>query len=218
MKPLLAVLTGLVVLLWAAPASAHVSVSSPGATARADAVLTFRVPTESDIASTVKVAVQLPPFASVAVLPTPGWQVHTHRTALAKPMVTDDGDKVTEAITEVDWTASGAASAIKPGQFQEFSLDVGPLPDADTVGFGTVQTYSDGTVVRWNEVSAPGSSAEPDHPKPTLTLAKADPVAAAKPASTAGPIALSIVALVLAAAALGVAVIGNARRKDAGTS
>jgi uncharacterized protein YcnI len=198
----------------ASPASAHVSVSSdetePGAEV---AVLTFHVPTESATASTTKLAVQLPvatPFSTVSVLPMQGWSFTTKTTALAKPITTDDGDQISKAVTEVDWTAS-ADGAIKPGEFGNFSLRVGPLPDADSVSFGALQTYSDGSTVAWNQVAAPGSDAEPEHPKPTLTLTAA--TATPKPASTTSATVLSIVALVVAALALGIAVVGNARRK-----
>ena len=80
------------------------------------------------------------------------------------------------------------------------------------MSFGALQTYSDGETVAWNESAAPGSDAEPEHPKPTLTLTAAHG-AAPEQASTTGATVLSIVALVVAAAALGFAVVGNARRK-----
>jgi periplasmic copper chaperone A len=217
---LIAALVGAFVLVLAGPAWAHVSVTSPNAKAGEEAVLTFSVPTESETASTTKVAVQLPPFASVSVLPKAGWQIATHTTTLAKPLVTDDGDKVTKAVTEVEWTASSKASAIAPGQFDQFTVEAGPLPDAHSLAFGVVQTYSDKTVVRWNQVSAPGSDAAPDHPKAVLTLGAHDPAqpASAKPASTTGPTVLAIVALVVAAAALGFAVVSRARRQEGSSS
>lgn len=199
----------------AAPAYAHVSVSADDATPGAEvAVLTFHVPTESATASTTKLAIQLPVFSTVDVLPMTGWTFTTKTTTLAKPITTDDGDQISKAITEVDWAASPAV-AIKPGEFGNFSLRVGPLPKAKSVSFGALQTYSDGTTVAWNQTAAPGSSVEPDHPKPTLTLQATASTAAPKPASTTGATVLSIVALVVAALALGVAIVGNARRKAA---
>lgn len=217
MKSVVAALAGLFVFAVAAPAFAHVEVSSSDASQGGYAVLDFQVPDESDTASTTKVSIELPPFASVSVRPLAGWTATTHDTKLAKPLVTDDGDKVTSSITRIDWTAAGANTAIKPGQFQEFTISVGPLPDADSVSFGAVQTYSDGTTVLWNQQAAPGA-AEPAHPKPTLRLASADPTSAdpasaPKAASTTAPTVLSIVALVVAAAALGLVVVGNARRR-----
>jgi uncharacterized protein len=207
----------LAVFAVALPASAHVTVAAPGAAPGGYTVLTFRVPTESDSASTTKLAVQLPtetPFASVAVQPHPGWSFTTRTTTLAKPITTDDGDQISKAVSEIDWTADSAATAIKPGEFDQFNVSVGPLPDADSVSFGAVQTYSDGTIVRWNQVAAPGSDTEPEHPKPTLSLT-ADAPEPEKADTTAATV-LSIVALVLAAAALGLALVGNARRKARG--
>jgi uncharacterized protein YcnI len=181
----------------AAPASAHVTVSSDDAMPGDEAVLSFTVPTESATASTTALAVELPRFDDVAVRPHPGWTYTVQHTA---------------AGYEVDWHAASAASAIKPGEFDVFEVSVGPLPHAESISFGAVQTYSDGTVVAWNQSPAPGSTVEPDHPKPTLRLT---PIAAPRaPApSTTAPTVLSILALVLAAAALGVAIVGNARRK-----
>ena len=220
MKAVAAALVGVFVFVLAWPASAHVSVTSPNAKAGAEAVLTFSVPTESDKASTTKVAVQLPPFAAVSVLPKAGWRIATHTTTLAKPLVTDDGDKVTKAVTEVEWTALSTSSAIAPGQFEQFTVEAGPLPEVASLAFGIVQTYSDKTVVRWNQVAAPGSDAEPDHPKAVLMLAAHDAAqpTTAEPASTTGPTVLAIVALVVAAAALGVAVVSRARRQEGNSS
>ncbi len=58
------VATGSAVLLAAGIASAHVSVVAPGAAQGGYSVLTFRVPTESDTASTTKLTVALPPTSS----------------------------------------------------------------------------------------------------------------------------------------------------------
>src|SRR5213076_2572230 len=63
------VVTAALVGLTAAPALAHVSVESTDATQGGIGAITFRVPTESDTASTTKVTVQLPtdsPIASVS--------------------------------------------------------------------------------------------------------------------------------------------------------
>ena len=152
-------------------ASAHVTVSAPGAAAGGYSVLTFRVPTESATASTVKVTVSLPtstPLASVSVQPIPGWTVAAPEKPLAKPIATDDG-QVTSAVTEVTWTAA-SGGGLKPGEFGQFLLSVGPLPDVPQLAFPTVQTYSDGSEVDWIEQAAAGSSAEPEHPAPVLML------------------------------------------------
>jgi periplasmic copper chaperone A len=171
-------------LLTTAPASAHVTVSSANATQGGYAKLTFRVPNEKDAADTVKLEVALPadkPIASVSVRPVNGWSVRADKTKLATPIKSDDGD-VTEAITKITWTPS-ADAAIKPGQFQEFDISVGPLPQAEELVFKALQTYSDGDVVRW--IDEPGSDGkEPEQPAPTLKLAAKTSDTATSTAST----------------------------------
>jgi uncharacterized protein len=196
------------------PASAHVTVDAPGATrGGSDQIINVRVPTESDTAATIGLKLQLPaatPIASVLVQPIAGWTFTETSSTLAKPIVTDDGN-ITSAVTEIDWTAT--AGGIAPKEFQDFVLIAGQLPDAPSITFKAIQQYSDGSTVSWIETPAPGSSVTPDHPAPVLTLAADEAVVqkSSKSSNTA-PVILSIVALVVAAAALGVAVVGRARR------
>jgi periplasmic copper chaperone A len=205
-----------VVVATAVPAAAHVTVSSPDAVAADYGKIVFRVPNESAAADTTKVTVQLPaetPFASVSTRPVPGWRVQAEPTRLPEP-VQVQGATMTEAVTEVTWTAQ-PGSALPPGTFTEFELSVGPFPaHATTLTFPTTQTYSDGEVVRWNQPVPPGG-AEPEHPAPTLAVPPATgdghgaavaPVAETAPAAEQGsdPFArgLGAVAVLLAAAAL----------------
>jgi uncharacterized protein YcnI len=173
------------VLAVAGPASAHVTVNPNTAAQGAYTKVSFRVPTESDTASTTKLQVNLPtdtPIASVSTKPVVGWTVAAVKSKLATPIKSDDGD-ITEAVTQITWTASKGAE-IKPGEFQEFDVSLGPLPTtANQVVFKALQTYSDGNVVRWiDEPAADGS--EPDHPAPTLKLTAANATPAAAPATT----------------------------------
>src|SRR6185312_15378487 len=110
---------------------------------------------------------------SVLVQPVPGWTDHVTTAKLSKPIVTDDGD-ITEAVSTITWTADSKADGIKPGEFEEFVIIAGQLPAASALTFPAIQTYSDGTSVSWTQVAAPGSTDEPDHPAPTLSLATAD--------------------------------------------
>jgi periplasmic copper chaperone A len=154
-------------------ASAHITVSGPEATSGgSDAVISFRVPDESEKARTVGLKVRLPsdtPIASVLVQPKPGWSASVRQTKLATPIKTDDGE-ITEAVSEIDWKVSAGAQGIGPGQFDEFVFIAGQLPEEKSLTFKAVQTYSDGSTVSWIEEPAPGSSAEPEHPAPVLTL------------------------------------------------
>src|ERR1700722_997113 len=190
-----------VLLAGTTAAWAHVTVNAPGATqGGSDQIINFRVPTESDTASTTGLKVQLPtdtPIASVLVQPISGWSFVETTVKLANPIVTDDGD-ITEAVSEIDWKADSPAAYIAPEQFQQFVVIAGQLPDAPALTFPAIQTYSDGTVVSWTDVAAPGSKAELDHPAPVLTLAAASSASSPGGASDTGPIVLSIVGLVLA--------------------
>ncbi|MBY6437230.1 YcnI family protein [Rhodococcus kroppenstedtii] len=139
-------------------ASAHVTVVAPGAAQSGYTVLTVRVPTESDTASTTSVTVDLPNLTSARTEPMPGWTATVERSA---------DDKA----TGVTWTADPGNPGVGPGQFQQFVLSAGPLPDEDTVSFPARQTYSDGQVVAWDQPATDG--AEPEYPAPTLELAAA---------------------------------------------
>lgn len=181
-------------LLGAGAASAHVSVSSPAAVQGGYASLTFKVPTESATASTTGLKVQLPadqPLASVSVLPVYGWTHTMTKAKLATPISSDDGD-ITEAVSVIEWKATSAATAIKPGEFNQFVISVGPLPKAPQLTFKALQSYSDGKVVSWIEQAAEGSTAEPEHPAPTLKLAPAAADAAPAGSSASASTGLAV--------------------------
>ena len=157
----------------AAPAAAHVTVSPSEAVQGSFARLAFRVPNESDAASTTKVEVFLPenaPVASVSTMPVAGWTVAVQRRKLDQP-VEAHGAQITEVVSQITWTAASAAAGVQPGQFQEFPVSLGPLPDVEQMVFKALQTYSDGNLVRWIEEAAPGVEAE--HPAPVLKLVPA---------------------------------------------
>jgi uncharacterized protein YcnI len=162
------------VLATAGAAQAHVTIDPTQARQGGYTRIAFRVPTESDTASTTKLDVNLPadqPIASVSLEPVPGWTGKLIKTKLAKPITTDDGE-VTQAVTEITWTANSPDTAIKPGEFQEFPVSLGPLPKTGSITFKALQTYSDGTIVRWIDLRTPGQ-AEPENPAPVLTLTPA---------------------------------------------
>lgn len=160
------------VLGFGTPASAHVSVNPGTATQGGFAALTFRVPNEKATASTVKLEVALPdnaPLASVSVRPVPGWTAEVTQRTLDTP-VTIHGAQVTEVVGVITWTA-GPGAAIEPGQFQEFSISTGPLPEVDQMVFKALQHYSDGEIVRWIDEPQPG--VELEYPAPVLQLTPA---------------------------------------------
>ncbi|MEV0734105.1 YcnI family protein [Polymorphospora sp. NPDC050346] len=163
------------VLGFAAPAAAHVTVNPGEANQGGYARLAFRVPNESDEASTTKVEVFFPedaPVASVTTMPVPGWTVAVEKRAVNPPLEVH-GSQVTEAVAKITWTASSDDTGVKPGEFQEFPVSAGPLPQVDQMVFRALQTYSDGNVVRWIDPPAAAGGEEPASPAPVLRLAAA---------------------------------------------
>lgn len=164
---------GLALLLPTGPAQAHVRVIPDNPTSGGFSALTFRVPNESDTAGTIKLSVQLPqdtPFIYVSTKPVSGWTVSAPKEKLPKPYDLD-GTTITEAVRTVTWSAE-KGTQIAPGEYQEFSISVGPMPDPGLVSLPATQTYSDGTVVAWDQPT-PVSGEEPEHPAPAIEVVAA---------------------------------------------
>ena len=178
----LAALTGAVV----APAAAHVTVQPGEAEAGSYAVIAFRVPNERDDARTTKVQVVLPedqPVGSVSTTPVPGWRVTTRTRTLDEPLEVF-GEEVDEVTSTITWTATGGGVA--PGQFEDFELSLGPLPEAGEMVFSAIQSYSSGEEVAWNEVAVDGET-EVEHPAPVLQIAPASDADSEEAADGAAP-------------------------------
>ncbi len=200
----------------ATAASAHVTVSSPDAKAGGWGKLVFRVPTESETASTTSIKVTLPektPLARISNQPKAGWSAKLTTVKHDKPVKVGDFE-LTETVSAVTWTATG--DGIKPGEFDEFALSVGPLPEAESLSFSVAQGYSDKTVANWNEIAK--GDKEPEHPAPTLALVADedhDHEAADKDDESDGDngiaLGLSAVAVVLAGVAVFVGLRNNRR-------
>jgi periplasmic copper chaperone A len=166
-------------------AQAHVTVQPGSAEGGGFSVVSFRVPNERDDASTTQLRVTLPedqPIGSVQTTPVPGWKITTATRQLDKP-IEMFGEQLDTVVSEVTWTAT--AGGIRPGQFQDFDLSLGQLPESGKLVFNALQTYSSGEKVNWNEVSA-DPSVEPEHPAPVLTIAPATAGEGAAPTDTGG--------------------------------
>jgi uncharacterized protein len=151
-------------LMVPAAAQAHVSLH-PNVLPSGDfPTVNIRVPNETDNARTVKVDVKIPPgFTALDPQQVPGWKIKLVKTKLAKPIQTDDGP-VTEEVSEVIFTvASGGGTP--PGYIENFPIAFSvPGKSGDTLTFKTVQTYSNGQVVRW--IGTPDA----DKPAPTVNV------------------------------------------------
>ncbi|WP_328611535.1 YcnI family protein [Amycolatopsis sp. NBC_00345] len=207
-------------LVLAGVASAHVSAHSPDQPAKGgDAEIVFRVPDEAEDAATTKIEVGFPsatPIPGADVEHVPGWTSRVTTAKLAKP-VNMGKNTVDTAVQSITWTAE-PGTKIGPGEFQEFTVSVEGLPtNADELVMPTIQTYDNGTVVKWDEQAAAGQ-AEPTHPAPSLALAAeragtgamgseggASTTATAAPASDSTARWLGVAGVVLGALGLGVA-------------
>lgn len=153
------------------PALAHVEVSPDTAVQGSETTVSFHVPNEEPKGDTTTVEVDLPldhPLAEVSVRQIPGWTVSVTKSKLPKPVNTGQL-QLTEAVSKIVWSGG----AIKPDQFEEFDVSMGPLPtNTDTLTFKAIQTYSTGKVVHWDQPQPPGAE-EPENPAPTLHLTKA---------------------------------------------
>jgi len=148
-------------------ANAHVTLDENTAEAGSYALLTFKVPNESETATTTSVTVSLPtdtPFVSVRTVPVAGWTAEVVTTTLPEP-VQIGATTVTEAPTSIVWTATG--DGIGTTELGLFPFSAGPVPDVGQIELPVDQGYSDGSVVAWSGDEVPilyvNDAPEADH-------------------------------------------------------
>ena len=140
----------------------------------------------------------------------PGWKVQLVKTKLAKPIQTDDGP-VTEEVSEAIFTAAKGGGT-PPGYIENFPVAFSvPGKSGDTLTFKTVQTYSNGQVVRW--IGTPDA----DQPAPTVNVGPEDG-ATYDIAGDAGPPAGQIAPTAATSKATGVPASRTVVTKSSGAS
>lgn len=158
-------------LVFATPAAAHVTVQPGEAIAGSYARFDFRVPNESDEASTIRLEANFPedaPLPSVRTIDVPGWTAEIETRELDTP-VEVHGREIGEAVSKITWTADSEEDGVAPGEFAEFGVSAGPLPDEGVLIFKVIQIYSDGSESAWiDEPTDDGT--EPAEPAPILTI------------------------------------------------
>lgn len=209
-------------LVVAPAAAAHVTLNPSEWEAGGFARFAVRVPTERDNASTTRITLKFPEqILEARFQPVEGWKRTVKMVQLDEP-IDVEGEEVTERIDTVTWSGG----RVRPGEFQEFGVSFRTPEEAGTdLAFPTVQTYSNGEVVRW--------IGPPDADEPAPVVAITEPAEeegeaaapAATPAQDAGNTGgeeessdtLSIVALIagLAGLAAGLAAIFMRRRTAA---
>ncbi|MEU0552100.1 DUF1775 domain-containing protein [Micromonospora sp. NPDC005979] len=172
-------LTAAGLLLWPAAAAQAADVTTTPTEARqGDAVrLEFSVPEERAGTTTKQIEIRLPadaPVAEVYPMSVDGWAPRIDSKTLDKPVAGIHSAGVNTVTTAVTWVRVGQG-ATGPAKL---ALSMGPLPQAERLTFEVVQTYADGTVVKWADAAGA-------HRAPVLTLLPAVPGAA----GAAGPAA-----------------------------
>jgi len=156
-------------------AQAHISITTPPASAGGYAKVVLQVPHGCSGSATTALTVYLPPAYLVAKpMPKPGWTVTIQKARLAQPIQLH-GRTIDESPSVIRWEGGSLPSDF----FDEFALQ-GKLSEqaGGALTFRTVQTCDKGEV-DWN--GAPGSAS----PAPVLQVMPAG--AASSPTPTPKP-------------------------------
>jgi uncharacterized protein YcnI len=162
-RPMMIAAVAVAALAAPAAAGAHVSFHPNALPAKSEVTVDVRVPNEIDNGNISSVAIKLPNGIIEALgNPPAGWSFKATTHNLAKPVKTDDGLVSTE-VSVVTFTGGNTP----PGEFVNLPLMLA-MPDSAKQGsvlsFPTVQTYSNGQVVRW--IGPPTD----EHPAPTVDI------------------------------------------------
>ncbi|MEV0430782.1 DUF1775 domain-containing protein [Micromonospora sp. NPDC050495] len=163
-----------------AASAAEVTVTtSPAQVRQGDAIeLAVVLPEERSGSRTTRIELKMPadaPIGEVYPLSVPDWAPSITTRRLDQPVAgihAAELDQVTDAVTWIRMPGTRGAARL--------SLGMGPMPATDRLTFQVIQTYADGTVVRWAD--PPGGA----HPAPTVTLLPPPPGTAAH-GGDAGP-------------------------------
>ena len=131
-------------LVAAAGASAHARVDPPVSLANEQQLYSLAVPTEKENVTTTTIVLTVPKGFSIdSFVPAPGW----------KRVLQQTGSGESAVIQQVTWTGGSVPS----GEDSLFQFLAQPA-STGTYTFQVEQTYSDGSIVNWNE---PESGADP---------------------------------------------------------
>lgn len=173
-------------VLLAGPASAHVTLT-PGEGHAGDYVVgTVAVPHGCEGSATTRVAIKIPEqLLSVTPTRNPLWTVEKKFVKLAKPVEDAYGNKVTERVDQVVYTAK---TPLEDGYRDAFDLSF-QVPDVagTTIYFPTIQTCEKGQTA-WVEIAEEGAE-EPEHPAPAYRVLPAQAESTAENTVLTEPVA-----------------------------
>jgi uncharacterized protein YcnI len=169
-------------LLFASVAAAHVTLNPDEWEAGGFARFAVRVPNERENADTIEVTVRFPQsIISASFQPMPGWERSIEMEPLDQP-IEEEGEQITEHIASVTWSGG----KIAPGEFEEFGVSFRvPETHGEDLVFPSIQTYSNGEVVRW--IGPPDS----ESPAPIVSVTEPAQEEGGQPAGSPQPPAAS---------------------------
>jgi uncharacterized protein YcnI len=172
-------------LVVAGSASAHARVSPAVSLSGKLQLYSLAVPTEKENLTTTKIVLTVPSgFGIDSFVPAPGWKQQVQSTGSGEDAV----------VQKVTWTGG----SVPTGEDSLFQFLAQPAKSG-TYSFQVQQTYSDGSIVEWNEPESGEDPAPAIETKSSL--------------GGGGTPVLSIVALVLGAVGVllgGIALVGRA--------
>ena len=144
-------------LTLAANTFAHVVLDQPAALAGTSYRAVFRVGHGCAGSPTTAIRVLIPAgFKGAKPMPKPGWVLSIRREKLAQPYEAH-GRLVTEAATQITWTAASRNDWLPNDWYDEFVLRGGLPTEAGVMWFKVLQTCEHGST-DWAEVPATGTS------------------------------------------------------------
>ena len=154
-------------LLAATPAFAHVELQADKAPAGSSYKAVLMVPHGCAGSPTTGLRVQIPDgVIEIKAMAKPGWKIAIKTAKLGQP-VEFEGEKVTEAVKEIEWSGGNLPDSF----YDEFAF-VATLPDkpGTIIYFPTMQICAKGEK-RWIEIPTQGQSSEDlKAPAPSFTL------------------------------------------------
>jgi len=165
---------GLIVLAAGGVASAHVSIAEDEVAAASTALITFQWSHGCDGSPTTEVRIQMPAeIAQVTPTVNANWEVSKTMEALDTPIEGSHGERITERVAQVVYTAK---TPLADGFRDAFVLSV-PIPEdgaGTTLYFPTIQTCEAGETA-WIEIPADGQDGEElEAPAPSIAVVEAD--------------------------------------------
>lgn len=144
-------------VVWVAPAAAHITLEHQTAHAGSYYKANFKVGHGCGESPIRQIVVHIPAGVQGAKpMRKPGWDLLIERAALTAPYQ-DHGRLVTEDVVRISWTARTAADELLNAHYDEFALHAKLPEQAGPLYWSVSQVCAQGRI-DWSEVPAPGQS------------------------------------------------------------